>query len=114
MHIRKRIEKAYRDKENFRVFIFIPLLPGFPGRIDQTTTLQILVKYTYKTISRNKGFSLIERLYKLMGDKYKDYIYFFSLRGHGLINDIPKTEIIYIHSKVKRFFKLNKIVTNCR
>ena len=38
-----------------------------------------------------------------MGDKYKEYIHFFSLRAHSIINSVPKTEIIYIHSKVSRF-----------
>jgi phospholipase D1/2 len=64
-----------------------------------TCTLQIILKYTYRTISRNRGLSLIEKLYQLMQDGYEDYIYFFSLRTHGMINDIPSTELIYIHSK---------------
>ena len=28
------------------------------------------------------------------------YIYFFSLRNHGTIKDIPVTELVYIHSKL--------------
>ena len=35
-----------------------------------------------------------------MGDKWKDYIGFYSLRNHGIINGVPSTEIIYIHSKL--------------
>ena len=35
-----------------------------------------------------------------MGDEWKNYIGFFSLRNHGLVNNVPKTEIIYIHSKL--------------
>ena len=35
-----------------------------------------------------------------MGDKWKNYIHFFSLRNHGIINNKPRTEIIYIHSKL--------------
>lgn len=63
------------------------------------------MKYTYKTISRNKGLSLIELLKKEFekmgkGKKVEDYIYFFSLRTHAEINNIPKTELIYIHSKL--------------
>ena len=30
-HIKERIKRAYYNKEKFRVFVFIPLLPGFPG-----------------------------------------------------------------------------------
>jgi len=58
------------------------------------------MKYTYKTISRNKGLSLYEKLYELMKDKVDDYIVFYSLRTHGLLNDKPVTELIYIHSKL--------------
>ena len=35
-----------------------------------------------------------------MGNEWKNYIGFFSLRNHALVNNIPKTEIIYIHSKL--------------
>lgn len=100
MRIRKRIERAYKENQKFRVYIFIPLLPGFCGEANDSTTMQIILKYTYKTISRNKGLSLIEKLYELMQDKYEDYIYFFSLRTHELINNSPRTELIYIHSKL--------------
>jgi phospholipase D1/2 len=58
------------------------------------------MKYTYKTISRNKGLSLMEMLYQLMKDKVYDYISFFSLRTHALLYDKPVSELIYIHSKL--------------
>lgn len=35
-----------------------------------------------------------------MQDKYEDYIQFFSLRTHSIINNTPHTELIYIHSKM--------------
>ena len=35
-----------------------------------------------------------------MGEKWENYIGFFSLRNHALVNNIPKTELIYIHSKL--------------
>ena len=99
-YIRKRIEKAYEKKENFKVYIFIPLLPGFSGNPEDNDTIKIILKYTYASINRNYGLSLIEQLEKIMGKNWQNYIRFFSLRNHGLINDIPKTEIIYIHSKL--------------
>ena len=43
---------------------------------------------------------MIEQLEKIMGSKWKNYIGFFSLRNHALVNNVPKTEIIYIHSKL--------------
>ena len=99
-YIRKRIETAYKKKENFKVYIFIPLLPGFPGDPQNSETIKIILKHTYAGISRNYGLSLIEQLEKIMGDEWKNYIGFFSLRNHGLVNNVPKTEIIYIHSKL--------------
>ena len=99
-YIRKRIEKAYKRKKNFKVYIFIPLLPGFPGDPQDSETIKIILKHTYAGINRNYGLSMIEQLEKVMGNKWKNYIGFFSLRNHALINNVPKTEIIYIHSKL--------------
>ena len=99
-HIRKRIEKAYTNKEKFRVFVFVPLLPGFAGEPEESSTLQIILKHTYAGICNNHGLSLIEQLYKIMHNEWKNYIGFYSLRNHTIINGVPKTEIIYIHSKL--------------
>ena len=99
-HIRKRIEKAYENNEKFRVFVYIPLLPGFAGEPESSSTLQIILKHTYAGICRNNGMSIIEQLEKKMGDKWREYIGFYSLRGHALVNNVPETELIYIHSKL--------------
>ena len=92
--------KAYRRKENFKVYIFIPLLPGFEGNPENSDTIKIILKHTYAGISRNYGLSMIEQLEKRMGNKWRNYIGFFSLRNHALVNNVPKTEIIYIHCKL--------------
>ena len=99
-HIRKRIEKAYKKKQNFKVYIFIPLLPGFDGDPQSSNTIKIILKHTYASICRNYGLSMIEQLEKIMGNEWRNYIGFFSLRNHALVNNVPKTEIIYIHSKL--------------
>ena len=99
-YLRKRIEKAYENKENFKVYVFLPLLPGFAGEPEESATLQIIVKHTYAGICKNHGLSLIEQLSKIMGNKWSNYIGFYSLRNHALVNGVPKTEIIYIHSKL--------------
>ena len=75
-------------------------MPGFAGEPEESGTLQIIVKHTYAGICRNYGLSLIEQLEKIMGDQWKNYIGFYSLRNHALVNGAPKTEIIYIHSKL--------------
>ena len=91
-------------KKKFRVIIFIPLLPGFAGNVQESSTLQIILKFTYKAISRNNGLSLIEKLRELLDEKdpnlFRKYIAFFSLRNHDKLNGIPVTELIYIHSKL--------------
>ena len=98
--IRKRIIKAYEERKKFRVMILIPLIPGFPGDPEKEGTIQIIMDYTFKAICRNYGTSIIEKLKEKMGDEWKKYIGFYSLRGHALANGKPITEIIYIHSKL--------------
>lgn len=100
LHIRTRIERAYETKTPFKVYIFIPLLPGFNGEIDNSPTVSVILKYTYQTLSHNNGLSLLELLYNKMGEAVNDYICVFSLRNHSTLNKIPVTELIYIHSKL--------------
>ena len=100
LHIRSRIERAYEEKSNFKVFICIPLLPGFSGTPGESSTMNCILKHTYQSISRNKGMSLLEQLRKKMGDEVNNYIFFFSLRNHGTIKEKPVTELVYIHSKL--------------
>ena len=100
LYLRRRIEKAYQNKENFKVYVFVPLLPGFAGEPEDAPTLQIILKHTYAGICKNHGLSLIEQLQKVMGNAWKNYIGFYSLRNHCLVNGVPKTEIVYIHSKL--------------
>ena len=100
LHIRSRIERAYEEKSNFKVFVCIPLLPGFSGTPGESSTMNCILKHTYQSIARNKGMSLLEKLREKMGDDVNNYIYFFSLRNHGNIKGFPVTELIYIHSKL--------------
>ncbi|MGL4948071.1 MAG: phospholipase D-like domain-containing protein, partial [Mycoplasma sp.] len=101
LRLRLRIEKAYKEKEKFHVFVFIPLLPGFAGEPNESGTWQIIWKHTYESISHNKGLSLFEKLKEIMSeDEISNYISFYSLRGHTRIDNVPITELIYIHSKL--------------
>jgi len=100
LHIRSRIERAFEKKEKFKVFICIPLLPGFSGTPGESSTMNAVIKHTYKSIYSNQGMSLLELLRKKLGDEVDNYIYFFSLRNHGVIGGVPVTELIYIHSKL--------------
>jgi phospholipase D1/2 len=100
LHIRARIERAYEDKSNFKVFICIPLLPGFSGTPGESSTMNGVLKHTFQSIAHNKGMSLLEQLRKKLGNDVDKYIYFYSLRNHGTIKGIPVTELVYIHSKL--------------
>ena len=100
LHIRTRIERAYDEKKKFKVFICVPLLPGFSGTPGESPTMNAVLKHSTQSIFNNKGMSLLELLYKKMGDEVENYIFFFSLRNHGTIGGIPVTEQIYIHSKL--------------
>ena len=60
LHIKERIAKAFEAKEIFKVFICIPLLPGFSGTPGESSTMNGMLKYTYQSISHNKGLSLLE------------------------------------------------------
>ena len=103
LYLVNRILKASRNNEKFRVYVFIPLLPGFEGEPEKSGTLQIILKYTYESICRNNNLSIIEKLKNEMekkGQNWEDYIGFYSLRNHSYVNGIPRTEIIYIHSKL--------------
>ncbi|XP_053574304.1 phospholipase D2 [Bombina bombina] len=98
----KRILQAYRDNSTFRVFIVIPLMPGFEGNIELGggNSIQAILHYTYSTICRGEN-SIISRLKETMGDNWRKYLTVCGLRTHG---DMPDgclvTELIYIHSKM--------------
>jgi phospholipase D1/2 len=103
LYLVNRILKASRNHEKFRVYVFIPLLPGFEGEPEKSGTLQIILKYTYESICRHNKLSIVEKLQNEMektGQNWEDYIGFYSLRNHSYVNGIPRTEIIYIHSKL--------------
>ena len=78
----------------------MPLIPGFAGEPEESATIQFICKHTYAGICNNYDLGLVEQLQKIMGNKWKNYLGFYSLRNHCLVNGIPKTEIIYIHSKL--------------
>ena len=54
--------------------------------------------WEYQTISHSK-YSLWNRIAELVHDP-SEYIQFLGLRNHGVLNSVPVTELIYLHSKV--------------
>lgn len=80
----------------------MPLLPGFEGDINDKNNsgpLRIQVHNQFQAINRGEH-SLYNKLKDLKNFNIDNYIYFFGLRGHAVINKRPVTEIIYVHSKL--------------
>jgi phospholipase D1/2 len=96
----ERINRAHTKKQPFKVFIFIPLLPGFEGdvREEKSAVMRIQLYWEYWTICRSTK-SLYKRLSHIKD--INNYLKFYSLRQHGCTTEkIPLTEILYIHSKL--------------
>ncbi|XP_065091776.1 phospholipase D2 isoform X1 [Ochlerotatus camptorhynchus] len=97
----KRIMRAHREKKAFRVYVVMPLLPAFEGEVGGATgiSLRAITHWNYASICRGKN-SLLSRLYASGIKNPFEYISFHSLRTHSLLNGVPVTELIYVHSKL--------------
>ncbi|VDN60541.1 unnamed protein product [Dracunculus medinensis] len=95
-----RIKRAYYDKENFRVYILVPLLPGFEGDVGTPggSALTAVLNWTYLSLSRGPN-SLLENLKKVVPDPMK-YISVNSLRTYDILCGKLVSELIYIHCKL--------------
>ncbi|XP_028653976.2 phospholipase D2 isoform X1 [Erpetoichthys calabaricus] len=97
----KRILQAHSENKTFRVFIVVPLLPGFEG--DITTgggkSMQAILHFTYRTMCRGDS-SILTRLKLQMQGRWKDYISFCGLRTHAHLQGTLVSELIYVHSKM--------------
>ena len=95
-----RIKKAAAHNESFKVMVFLPLLIDLPGRLEHNIDFKLIEMFIYKTISHGDK-SLMEILKKDENIKNpSDYINFYGLRTHRKIRGVPKTEEIYVHSKI--------------
>ncbi|KEH43092.1 phospholipase D p2-like protein [Medicago truncatula] len=101
--IYRRILKAHKEQEDFRVIVVLPLLPGFQGGLDDggAATVRALTHWQYRTISRERH-SILHNLDAIIGRKTHDYISFYGLRSHGRLHpDGPMaTSQVYVHSKL--------------
>ncbi|KAM4546959.1 phospholipase D2 [Fundulus diaphanus] len=95
----ERILRAHREQKKYRVFVVIPLLPGFEG--DITTgggnAIQAIMHFTYRTMCRGE-YSILSRLSEVK-DQWTEYITFCGLRTHSRLSGSLVTELIYVHSK---------------
>nr|CAB3264933.1 phospholipase D1-like [Phallusia mammillata] len=99
----QRIVRAHNQKKNFRVYVVMPLIPGFEGDISDSSKSQAIrtvLHWQYKSINRGVG-SLLEDLNQTIGagNAWK-YVSFCGLRTHSELQDKPITEMIYVHSKM--------------
>lgn len=97
----KRILRAHSENKPYRVFVVLPLLPGFEG--DITTgggnAIQAILHFTYRTMCRGDQ-SIVARLKVKMQDRWREFISFSGLRSHACLQDSLVTELIYVHSKM--------------
>ncbi|KAG8195897.1 hypothetical protein JTE90_001132 [Oedothorax gibbosus] len=96
----QRIVEAHKNKESFRVYVVMPLLPAFEGEIGTGTgtAIQAITHWNYASMCRGAD-SLYQRLILEVGDP-NAYITFFGLRKYGFLNEKIVTELIYVHSKL--------------
>ncbi|XP_004534545.1 phospholipase D2 isoform X1 [Ceratitis capitata] len=97
----KRIVRAYKERKTFRVFVIIPLLPGFEGDVGGSTGIAVraITHWNYASISRGRT-AILTRLQEIGIKDPGEYISFHSLRTHSQLNNTPITELIYVHSKL--------------
>lgn len=94
----ERILKAANDKENFKVYIFIPLIPGYEGEYGKLKSSGVLL-HTITHYNNASINGLIKKLTDANIDPY-NYIFFFGLRTWSELNNRLINEIIYVHSKL--------------
>ncbi|XP_032639563.1 phospholipase D1 isoform X2 [Chelonoidis abingdonii] len=99
--IARRILKAHRDNKRYRVYVVIPLLPGFEGDISTGggNALQAIMHFNYRTMCRGDN-SILEQLKAEIGDQWINYISFCGLRTYAELDGNLVTELIYVHSKL--------------
>ncbi|XP_030431902.1 phospholipase D1 isoform X2 [Gopherus evgoodei] len=99
--IARRILKAHRDNKRYRVYVVIPLLPGFEGDISTGggNALQAIMHFNYRTMCRGDN-SILGQLKAEIGDQWINYISFCGLRTYAELDGNLVTELIYVHSKL--------------
>ncbi|KAM8770748.1 phospholipase D1 isoform 2-T3 [Rhynchonycteris naso] len=99
--IAQRILRAHRANQRYRVYVVIPLLPGFEGDISTGggNALQAIMHFNYRTMCRGEN-SILGQLKTELGNQWINYISFCGLRTHAELEGQLVTELIYVHSKL--------------
>ncbi|XP_056140777.1 phospholipase D2 [Lampris incognitus] len=95
----RRILRAHSEQKKYRVFVVVPLLPGFEGDISEGggNAIQAILHFTYRTICRGEH-SILSQLSEVE-DQWTEYITLCGLRTHSQLSQSLVTELIYVHSK---------------
>lgn len=95
-----RVLRAIAEGENFIAYIVIPMLPGFGGNIAEKDgqLLRIQIEWHLRTIYRSPN-SLIKQI-MAKEPNWQKYVKIYGLRNHALMNGVPVSEIVYVHSKL--------------
>ncbi|EDO43750.1 predicted protein [Nematostella vectensis] len=95
-----RIQRAHRERKEFRVIVVMPLLPAFEGELGTPTgtAIGVITHWNYRSICRGAD-SLLGRLSASIEDPSR-YISFYALRTHSEIHGKPITELVYVHTKM--------------
>ncbi|OQV18121.1 Phospholipase D1 [Hypsibius exemplaris] len=96
----RRIERAFRANETFRLYIVLPLQPAIAGAYGTRAgaAVQAVTHWIYQSISQGKH-SLLGNLRQIGADP-SNYVTVCGLRQHGEIVGRLATEIVYVHSKL--------------
>ncbi|TPP62666.1 Phospholipase D, partial [Fasciola gigantica] len=96
-----RIVRAHREGKPFRVFIILPLVPGFTGEFGNPTSRSQHMIWHYTRLSL---FSGEQALFPRLARRVPDPNSYVSVCGLRTFAEWPngnlKTELIYVHSKV--------------
>jgi len=116
MALKDRIIKAHQNGEDFLVYVFIPLLPGFEGDILKSESSLLKIQVMHQQNSIAKGPNSLFAYLEAEDINPSNYIRFYGLRKHDVYKNIkipvsPDSidhevinkaihAIIYIHSKL--------------
>ncbi|KAL1442212.1 hypothetical protein MTO96_007835 [Rhipicephalus appendiculatus] len=89
------------NKQNFRVYVVMPLLPAFEGEVgtDTGVAIQAITHWNYASMCRGDS-SILERLKAADVPDPTKYIDFFGLRKHDELHGKLTQELVYVHSKL--------------
>jgi phospholipase D1/2 len=91
-----RILRAAKANQPFKMYIILPLLPGFPGEVDDSMAASLRTLIQFQNRSIRSLLAALER----EGINPSNYLGFFALRNYGLLGGSYVTEEVYVHSKL--------------